>query len=148
MFRLPNKSRKKIILLSTLVFLDQLTKIYFSRILNVGQTIPVIKNIFHLSLVYNSGAAFGVFQGKIFLFIIISVVAIYLIALNIKHKPINYSWILVLSGAVGNLIDRARLGYVIDFLDFRVWPVFNIADSCITIGMIILVFSMFKSQKV
>lgn len=140
-------ARKKIILFSLLILLDQLTKIYFSKILSLDQSIPVIKNIFHISLVHNEGGAFGIFQGKIFLFIIVSFIAIYLVLSNIKNKQISFSWVLVLAGAVGNLVDRLRLGYVIDFLDFRIWPVFNIADSCITIGMFLIILDLLKNKK-
>lgn len=147
MLRVSRDARKKIIFFTLLILLDQLTKIYFSKTLSLGQSIPIIKNIFHISLVYNKGGAFGIFQGKISLFIIISILAIYLVLSNIRNKEVSFSWILVLSGAVGNLIDRIRLGYVIDFLDFRVWPVFNIADSCITIGMFLIILDLLRNKK-
>ncbi|MEW6170921.1 MAG: signal peptidase II [Candidatus Omnitrophota bacterium] len=147
MCRLSRDKRKKIALFGLLFLLDQLTKFYFSKILLFGESISIINNIFHITLVYNKGAAFGIFQGKVFLFIIVSILAIYLILLNIKHKDISFNWILILAGACGNLLDRLRLGYVVDFLDFRIWPVFNIADSYITIGIFLIILDLLKNKK-
>ena len=134
-------------------FLDRLSKYIMIEILSSGSSIPVIKNILHLTLVYNTGAAFGMLKDHPFLFISIAAVfsflVIYLLAvksnvLNIKEK---ISLCLILGGTLGNLTDRIRFGYVIDFIDFRVWPVFNIADSCITIGALLLGWSILVSAR-
>lgn len=130
----------------SVVVLDQLSKHFFKSQFSPGQSLPLIKNIFHLTLVYNTGIAFGLFKSQTALFIVLSTVAIFLIAFNIynevKRQQIDrVNWIglsLILGGAMGNLIDRLSCGFVIDFLDFRIWPVFNIADSCITIGVILI----------
>lgn len=123
---------------------DQFTKTYISRSLSLGQSIPLLKNIFHISLVHNSGAAFGLFKNQKAFFVILSLTVILFIVCDFifnghRHtvnKAIGSG--LVLGGACGNLLDRLRLGYIVDFLDFRVWPVFNIADSAITVGIILL----------
>lgn len=131
--------------------LDRLTKFLVTKNLLYNQSIPIIKGIFHLTLIHNRGAAFGILKNQIHLFIFTSVFAIILIYSNLKNnrhrKSYSVSLSLILSGALGNLIDRLFLGYVIDFLDFRIWPVFNLADSAITIGAILLAFSILLEPK-
>lgn len=139
-----------IIILATLS-LDQLSKFIITKNLFQNQSIPIIKGVFHITLVHNRGAAFGILKNQIPLFIITSVFAIILIYFNIKKnkqsKFYSIALSLILAGALGNLIDRLFFGYVIDFLDFRIWPVFNVADSAITIGAILLGWSiLFKKQ--
>ncbi|MBL8013284.1 MAG: signal peptidase II [Candidatus Omnitrophica bacterium] len=128
------------------VIIDRVTKSFFSSVLSEGETIPVIKNIFHFTLVHNTGMAFGLFRDHGFVFIVVPIIAIALLVYNIyyyrKNEHLSHSYIvafsLILGGAIGNLIDRIHIGHVIDFLDFRVFPVFNIADSAITIGACII----------
>lgn len=120
---------------------DRLTKFLAIQNLKPLHSIPVIKGIFHFTLVQNTGAAFGILKGAGIFFVVISIAAIILIGLNLrnaKEKRYIIPLTLILSGATGNLIDRITLGYVVDFLDLRIWPVFNAADSAITIGAIIL----------
>jgi len=137
----------------SILFTDQLTKLLATQNLLLNQSVPLIKGIFYLTLIRNRGAAFGILKNQAPLFIFISIFAVILIYLalrNNKHKKYsfyNISLALILSGALGNLIDRLRLGYVIDFLDFRIWPVFNVADSAITIGAILLAWSMLRSTE-
>jgi len=137
-----------------ILFLDQASKFLFTKFLNLNQTLSVIPGIFHFTLVHNRGAAFGILREQSFLFVLTSFVAVILIYFNLKNNrrknPFlsNLSLALVLAGALGNLIDRIRFGYVIDFLDFRIWPVFNIADSAITIGAIILGWSICTQKSV
>ena len=130
------------------LILDQFTKFLALRNLAQNQSIALIKNIFHLTLIFNRGAAFGVFKNYTILFIAASFLAILFIILSLrKNRKIGLSNIslgLILSGAAGNLIDRIRLGCVVDFLDFRIWPVFNIADSMITVGAVLLAFSILR----
>lgn len=137
----------------TILFLDQVTKLFISKNLSLNQSIPIIKGIFHLTLIHNRGAAFGILKNQIPLFIFTAVSAIILIFLNLKnrdkkHPLYNISLTLILAGAMGNLIDRIFLGYVIDFLDFRIWPVFNVADSVITVGVILLGYSILKKNRI
>ena len=140
------------ILVTAIISLDQLAKLIISKNLLLGQSISVIPGVFSLSLVHNRGAAFGLLKGQVPLFIAFSVLAVILICSNLKRSGwgrfsfFNIALALVLAGAVGNLIDRWRLGYVIDFLDFRVWPVFNIADSSITIGAVLLAWAVLKHK--
>jgi signal peptidase II len=134
--------------------LDQLTKFLISRDLHLSQSIPLFKGIFHLTLVHNRGAAFGILRNQIVLLVATSVFAIVLIYFNLKRsnktKKISLYKValgLILAGALGNLIDRLCFGFVIDFLDFRIWPVFNIADSAITIGAILLGYSFLRQSR-
>lgn len=123
--------------------LDRLSKSIIKFFLLSPKSYPVIKGIFHLTLIKNQGAAFGLFPGSFPLFLFISLATIVLIFYlysqkKIKGKLGEFSLGLILGGALGNLYDRIFYGAVIDFLDFRIWPVFNLADSAITIGVILL----------
>lgn len=124
---------------------DIISKYLVKRGLEPYESIPVIRNIFHITYVQNTGAAFSILKGKTFLFTTVSFVVILgiifiLIKYPIKRKIFGIVMGLILGGAIGNLIDRVRYGYVVDFLDFRIWPVFNIADCAIVIGVIVLVY--------
>ncbi len=135
------------------IFFDRLTKYTFTHILSMGESFPVVKNVFHFTLVYNTGIAFGLFKNQGIVFIIIPIIAILLIGFNIYYyrnsKDVSrfdiVGFSLILAGAIGNLIDRVCYGHVIDFIDFRVWPVFNLADSAITIGTIIILIKCIPS---
>ncbi len=139
------------IIVSAVLSLDQLTKFLVTKNLLYNQSLPVIKGIFHLTLIHNRGAAFGILKNQTPLFIATSVFAIILISLNLKgaksRNPYSVCLSLILAGALSNLIDRLFLGYVIDFLDFRIWPVFNIADSAITVGAVLLGYLILKKDK-
>lgn len=138
-------------IIALILLLDWLTKFLATKNLLLNQSVPVIKGIFHITLIHNRGAAFGILKDQTPLFIFTSIFAIILIYFGLKNtrqrSPSIYkiSLTLILGGALGNLIDRLFLGYVIDFLDFRVWPVFNVADSMITIGAILLGYSICKN---
>ena len=103
--------------------------------------------VFHLTYVQNTGAAFGFLRGKTLFFIVVAVLVlgfiIFLAPRLSREKPLlGLVFGLLLGGALGNLIDRIRFGYVIDFLDFRVWPVFNIADMAIVVGVCFLIWEI------
>ena len=137
-----------------ILFIDQVSKAVISSRLSVGQSIPIIKDILHITFVKNTGAAFGLFKNSTYFFIAVSITAIIIIGTvilgtvrkgNFSEKfRFNFSLILIMAGAFGNLIDRINLGYVIDFIDLRIWPVFNIADSAITLGTTLLIISFAK----
>ncbi|AAM24750.1 signal peptidase II [Caldanaerobacter subterraneus subsp. tengcongensis MB4] len=136
-----------IVIVAFVVFLDQFTKYLAAKYLMPIGSYPVIKHFFHLTYVENRGAAFGMLQNKTLFFIVITVVVgIVLIYSMIKlpeNSLYNYTLAMILGGAIGNLIDRVRLGYVVDFIDFKFFPaVFNVADSFIVVGAIILGYLM------
>jgi len=140
------------VIVSAILVLDRLTKFLVTKELNLNSSVPLIKGVFHITLVHNRGAAFGFLKNQLPLFIVTSLIAIILIWRALKSnkyaKIYTIALSLILSGALGNLIDRLFYGYVIDFLDFRVWPVFNIADSAITVGAVILGWSiLFKKEQ-
>lgn len=126
---------------AAVVIIDQVTKaIALTKLASAG-SIPAVGTIVSFTLVKNTGAAFGLFRYQTPVFIAISLAAVVFIVYYLtKRKPGFYlPFALILGGAVGNLIDRLRPGgYVIDFIDLHFWPVFNIADSCITIGALLL----------
>ncbi|MBD3249792.1 signal peptidase II [Candidatus Woesearchaeota archaeon] len=149
-----NKEQKNklFLFLSTalsVIFLDQLTKYIVHTNLSIGQSFYVIKNIFHLTYISNTGAGFGIFKDSVFLLSFISVIAIGAIIYyypQLKNRFLQSGAALMLGGTIGNLIDRIFRGYVIDFLDFRIWPLFNIADTAITIGTFILIIYFIKER--
>ena len=128
--------------------LDQVSKLCAVKFLSGASSVPVIENIFHLTLVYNTGAAFGIFRSRPHLFIVIAFISIAFIVYLLSRKTHAFTFsgrlalYFILGGTLGNLVDRLRLGHVIDFFDFRVWPVFNVADSFITVGAVILCWSI------
>lgn len=146
-----------ILFIFSILLVDQVSKAAISSKLSPGQSIPIIKNILHLTFVKNTGAAFGLFKNSIYFFIAVSVIAVVIIGVillkAIRNENFfgdflfNFSLILIMSGALGNLIDRVSLRYVIDFIDVRIWPVFNFADSSITIGTALLIISFAKFDK-
>lgn len=144
-----------ILTVGMVVGFDRMTKVVFSNILQLGESIPVITNVFHFTLVYNTGIAFGLFKNQGIVFVIIPIIAIALLVYNIyyyqKMGELSRMYIigfsLILGGAIGNLIDRMMFGHVIDFIDFQVWPVFNIADSAITVGAVIILWTCFPEKK-
>ncbi|MFH0763756.1 MAG: signal peptidase II [Candidatus Omnitrophota bacterium] len=138
-----------------LVFvLDRITKVLALNFLSGAGSVKVLPGIFHLTLVFNNGTAFGLLKGRNNFFILISILIVCAILFciwkyRIKDTALELAAGLVLGGAAGNLFDRIRFANVIDFLDFRIWPVFNFADSCITTGITILaVVFLRKNAKV
>ena len=130
------------IIIISAIAADRVSKVICRQYLRPLGSIPVIKGVFHLTYVENTGAAFGMLQGNTWFLILTSVLVSAVVAYLIwKVKPENryvkLSLALILGGALGNLVDRVLLGYVVDFLDFRIWPVFNIADSCVVVGAIL-----------
>lgn len=134
------------------LILDQVSKILVLRHLKSIGEIPIIKNIFHLTYVENRGAAFGVLQHQRWFFIILTFLIVGAIVFYFRKdrnypKPMMIGLSLIVGGAIGNLIDRVLYGYVVDFFDFRIWPVFNIADSAIVIGQILVAYVILKYDK-
>ena len=144
--------KKNIIVVSTailIVLIDQLTKFIIKQNFQLSQSIPVIKNILHLTYVTNTGSAFGLFKKLNIFFIFISIIVIIVIYLYLNkiknnERLLQFAVGLLLGGTLGNLIDRLMYGSVIDFIDFRIWPVFNVADSAVTISIILLIVLLWK----
>jgi len=134
-----------------IVLLDQITKVIAQKFLPQANSLPVIPDIFHLTLVQNPGVAFGLFSklgNGLVLLVVLCLIAIivYLEKMRHLHWRERLPLALILGGAAGNLIDRVRLGHVVDFLDFRIWPVFNLADSFITAGVLLFLIAAFRKS--
>ncbi|MDF5739911.1 MULTISPECIES: signal peptidase II [unclassified Nostoc] len=129
-------------------FLDQITKYWVVQTFSLGQTLPLLSGIFHLTYVTNTGAAFSLLSGKVEWLRWLSLgVSLVLVVLALFGPTLNLwdqlGYGLILGGAMGNGIDRFILGYVVDFLDFRLinFAVFNVADSFISIGIVCLLIA-------
>lgn len=141
------------------LLLDQLTKIYIDTAFALHESIRVIENFFHITYVRNPGAAFGILSDsaiRIPFFIGVSLLASigiiwYLRKVDASDRWQHFALGLIFSGAVGNLVDRIRLGEVIDFLDVHWyqhhWPAFNVADSAICVGVAIMFLCTWRDEK-
>jgi len=146
--------------LGIILVADQLTKFIVDQTMPLHHSIPVIENLFSLTYVRNTGAAFGIFASSAAAFrlpilIGFSILAIGFIIMMLRRLPDRETGLItalafILGGAVGNLIDRVAYGEVIDFLDFYWsryhWPAFNLADSFITMGVVITLFYLIKAR--
>ena len=131
------------------ILIDQLTKLLSALFLTKVDTVPIIKNVIHLTYVENRGAAFGMLSEHRYVFLVISSVMIIALALYLylgmaETKLYAVSAAMIVSGGIGNMIDRLTLGYVIDFIDFRLinFAVFNGADSFVCVGAGLLVLAL------
>lgn len=154
-------SRYRILLITSaiILILDQATKLYVDARFYLGESVTVLENFFHFTYVRNRGAAFGFLSDhaiRLPFFITVAVVASvailwYLRRLGDDQRLLAFALSLVFSGAIGNLIDRIRLGEVIDFIDVHWhdlhWPAFNVADSAITVGVVLLLFVSWQEER-
>ena len=131
------------------IIIDQLTKWLSVKYLKAVDTVPIIKDVLHLTYVENDGAAFGMLDDHRLLFMIPSVImivvlSVYLILGYAQNMLYAISIPMIISGGIGNMIDRIALGYVVDFIDFRLinFAVFNGADSFVCVGAGILVLAL------
>ena len=155
------KYRLALIIGMTVLILDQITKALVHNLMHLHQSIEIVPNFVHLTYLRNTGAAFGFLAGdrsalKMVFFLLASGVAIgciFYLLRNLRpgRSTETLSLSFILGGAIGNLIDRLRMGEVIDFIDLHWhhvhWPAFNVADSAITIGVILLLFQMIRKQS-
>lgn len=135
-----------IIVAALVLTADQLTKLWVSWVLAPGQSVPVV-GLFHISYTTNTGAAFGILRGQSMLLTLAALLVVAALFSFYRHLSsfgllTRVALGLILGGSLGNLIDRLRLGYVVDFLDFTYWPAFNVADSSIVVGVILLAYSL------
>lgn len=136
------------------ILLDQSTKYIVKTQMKPYESFPVLKPILYITYVKNRGAAFSLFEGKIIFFTVISLIVTSIILFYLIKGPkdlyiTKFSLALILGGTVGNLLDRIRLGYVIDFIDLRIWPVFNMADTFIVVGVLLLSYILiFEKENV
>ncbi|TCS78737.1 signal peptidase II [Pectinatus cerevisiiphilus] len=130
------------------IIVDQVIKYYIRSTMLPGMSFPVIPNIFSITYIQNAGAAFGILEDQRLFFIIATILVL---VCGIYFYPVirrqalllRLGTALLLGGAAGNLIDRIRFGIVIDYCDFHIWPIFNIADTAIVFGVIIIIYYIY-----
>ncbi len=136
-----------VILALAVIALDQVSKAYLQANMAPGASVPVIPGVFHITYVLNPGAAFGILEHQRWFFVAVALLLVAVIVYLYPRIPPGYGLLrlgiaLQTGGAAGNAIDRLKTGYVVDFFDFRVWPVFNVADMAIVGGVALIVYSL------
>lgn len=136
-----------------LIAVDQITKIWaVTQLHEAERVIPIINGVFELRYTENRGVAFGMLQGQLWLFVPLTLLVVVLFGVMLMRSPLRryklftIPAVMIIAGAIGNLIDRILYGYVIDFLYFRLidFPIFNFADCCVVVGAILLfIFFLF-----
>jgi len=141
------------------LIVDQATKLYVDRVMSLHQSIPVIDGLFSFTYLRNRGAAFSFLSNaswRLPFFIVVTLIAGFVILVALKkmrddQKLAQSALAMIFSGAMGNLIDRIRMGEVIDFLDVywktHHWPAFNVADSLICVGVALVALDMLQEEK-
>ena len=137
-----------ILCIGLLVAFDQITKFIVRTSFALYESHPLIKNVFHLTYIQNTGIAWGMLKNGRIIFLILTVLVLLVCAgiyakipENRRFTPIRVCLVFLVSGAIGNMIDRISLHYVVDFFDFRLinFPIFNVADIYVTVSMIVLI---------
>lgn len=147
--------KKSLIIATIIVIIDQVLKIVIDNILSINESIQVIPDIFYITKVYNTGAAWSMFEGSGILLIIIAIVAFFLLLkyqnVFVEKKRNTLAFALIYGGLVGNLIDRVIYGYVIDYLHIYIFgfsfPVFNLADMAIVVGFLLIIIAIIKGEE-
>ena len=140
-------------IMALLLAADFAAKQWVEHTLELGESIPVLGKYLQITLVHNRGAAFNSFEGmKVFLILfplaIVAGILIYLFRTKDSgDKLTRLSLVLIATGGLGNLIDRIRLGYVVDMIDIRILPVFNVADMCVVCGCLLLLLSVLLAER-
>lgn len=133
------------------VVVDQLTKYLVTSNMIEGMGIPIVDGIFHLTFILNPGAAFGILENNRWFFVITALSVLlflfyYRRIIMAEPKVVQVGTALFAGGAMGNLLDRIRTGLVVDFFDFRIWPIFNMADIAICLGVGLILWSTIKTE--
>ena len=141
-----------LIIVTAIVILDQITKYLVSTSISPFDSVEILPFL-HIVNIQNTGAAFGMFKnlgGNVFIGLS-AVAVIFIIWLLVKSTYSQFGLSLLLGGAIGNLIDRILFGKVVDFIDISVgelsWPAFNVADSCLTVGIVIILVPLFIKKR-
>ncbi len=137
------------------VVLDQVTKLLAVKYLMPVDTVPIIKNVLHLTYLENTGAAFGSLKNSRWVFLAVSTFAIialvfYMFRFKPKNRVLSAGLAFIIGGGIGNMIDRLAKGYVVDFVDFRLinFAVFNVADSFVCVGAaLVIIYIFFFTEK-
>ncbi len=142
------------LIIIAVVILDQIIKKAVVASMSLYESIPVIQDVFHITYIHNTGAAFSIMEGKISILILLPLVmiiaaVIFMVIMRKKGHPVMMTSVaLVAGGGIGNLIDRVVQGYVVDYLDFRVFPIFNLADIAVCVGCgLLIIYVLFIDGK-
>lgn len=149
------KNKKIIWIIGLVLLIDIFSKLLVSKFMIENQSIKIIDNFFYLTYAHNTGVAFSFLSGNIPFIVGMTFIVIVLMIKYVYSKKLSefefVSYGLVIGGAIGNLIDRVVYGYVIDFIDIYIfgydYPIFNIADSCIVVGIIIIFIISIKEES-
>lgn len=147
-------NKKTYVIAIIILIIDQVSKSLIEIFFHLHESVPVINDFFYITVVHNTGGAWSIFSNHSYLFIIASVVAIVLLIKFMfgfkKNLRNNIAFASLFGGIFSNLADRIFLGYVRDFLDFKIfgynYPIFNIADVAIVVGVILLVVAIIKGE--
>jgi len=139
-------------LAAAFLIVDQVSKMLVITYLAPGKTIPIIPKLLYFTRIHNTGVAFGLFRDNniiALMLVILGCLLLFLLLYNIKVASLTQkiACALIIAGASGNIIDRIRFGAVIDFIDVQFWPVFNIADMCISIAAGLFIISLIRKNK-
>lgn len=149
-------NKKPYIIAFCFFILDLISKQVVIRMIDLHESIKVIKNFFYLTYTRNTGAAFSILEDGRILFLVVTIIALFFINKYMNKEDIkgidNLIYGMIIGGILGNLLDRIVYGYVIDFLDFKIfgynYPVFNLADTFIVVGAILLIITgIYKDYK-
>lgn len=147
--------KKSLIIATIIIIIDQILKILIDNILSVNESIKVVPNIFYITKVYNTGAAWSLFDGSQKVLIIIAIVAFFVLlkyqSTFVENKRNILAFAFIYGGLVGNLLDRVIYSYVIDYLHIFIinysFPIFNLADVVIVIGFILVIIAIIKGEE-
>jgi len=141
------------IIAAVVLVLDRISKLLIVAHLNINESLPLLQHFFHLTYVQNTGAAFGLFPGQTIYLVVLTLIG-FAVAIILRKKiaRLNKNMLIclgmIIGGALGNFIDRVYWGYVVDFIDFRLWPfIFNIADSTLVVGSLLLAIMIFNVKE-
>jgi len=141
------------VIIVVLVAIDQLLKFLVSSNMSIGETVPLIEDVIHITYIKNSGGAFSVLQGQTLILILIpaALTLVILTYIFLKRKDSRFMYLfslaMIAAGGAGNLTDRVRFGAVVDFIDFRFFPIFNFADICVCCGCGLLILYMVLYER-
>ena len=135
-----------------IVLADQALKALTHQYMALNQSIPLVDSVIKLTYVRNTGVAFSLFIGfspylAVVGAIVVAAVVYFHYQLPAKNKMVQLGLSFILGGSMGNLVDRIMRGYVIDYFDITIWPVFNLADMMINIGVIMLAYKLFEEEE-
>ena len=147
-------NKKPYIIAFLFFIIDLISKQIISHVLSLQESIMIIKNFFYISYTKNTGAAWSILKDQRLLLLILTIFVLFIINRQLKKEKLtnieDYSYGLIVGGILGNFFDRLIYGYVIDFLDFRIfgydYPIFNLADSFIVIGIILLIIIEIRKE--